>query len=89
MKLKLNLYITDPQDFLRDPMGEHYAVIPTRHMDASWTFVTEVEFDVNVDTSEMIQKASDKFDEAINEMEGRIEHLKNRKAELLALPNLS
>jgi hypothetical protein len=87
MKIKQNVYIARKDDFLRDPQTG-YGITSGRHMDNTWTFLTEIEFDVEVDTAPIIEQVSDEIDEAILELEGRVEHLKTKKAELLALPSL-
>ncbi len=86
MKIKRNIYIHNNEQFLRDPNSDCYATAPDRHMDNSWEFVAEVEFDVNVDTSAMIESVSADIDEKIAELHTAIQVAEIRKAELLALP---
>jgi hypothetical protein len=86
MKIKQNVYITRPDQFIRSPESSCYSLDPARHMDNTWTFVATVEFDVEVDTAPIIEQFSIEIDEAILNFEGKIEALKNKKAELLALP---
>jgi hypothetical protein len=86
MKIKQNIYITRPDQFIRSPESNCYALDPHRHMDDTWTFVATVEFDVEVDTAPIVEQMSKEIDETILNFEGKIEALKNRKAELLALP---
>jgi hypothetical protein len=89
MRIKQNVYITRPDQFIRSPESNCYALDPHRHMDDTWTFVAEVEFDVEVDTAPIIEQITDEIDETILNFEGKIEALKNKKAELLALPSPS
>ena len=87
MKINLNLYIRDEELFLRKPKdGSAYALDDGRHMDGSWWFVSEVEFDVNVDTGEMIKSVAADIDIQISELHTAIQVAEVRKAELLALP---
>ena len=89
MMIKQNVYITRPDQFIRSPESSCYSLDPGRHMDDTWTFVAEIEFDVEVDTAPIIEQVSAEIDEAILNLEGKVEALKNKKAELLALPGLS
>ena len=58
MKVKLNLYICNPEQFARDPLSHgSYALLNGRWMDNDWIFAGEVEFDVDVDTSKVIEAA--------------------------------
>ena len=87
MKIKLNLYISEPEIFARDPLsGYAYSLDSNRHMDGQWLFAGEVEFDVDVDTSKVIDAAKAKLDKEIGKHTTAINSLENRKAELLALP---
>jgi hypothetical protein len=90
MKIKQNIYITRPDQFIRNPESSCYSLDPGRHMDgySGWTFVAEVEFEVVVDTAPIVEQMSKEIDETILNFEGKIEALKNKKAELLALPQL-
>ncbi len=86
MKIKQNVYIINPERFLRDPKNECYTTAMGRHMDDVWIFVAEIEFDVNVDTGEMIKSVAADIDIKISELYTAIQVAENRKAELLSLP---
>ena len=90
MKIKLNIYITRPEQFARNPESNCYTAITDRHMDDTWTFVHEVEIDLSeVNNDDILAEATDDLDADIGKHTAAINILKNRKAELLALPNLS
>ena len=87
MKIKQNVYITREEKFIRNPESSCYSLDPGRHMDDTWIFVGEVEFDVSdVNTSGMIESVSAEIDQKISELYNAIQVAENRKAELLALP---
>ena len=87
MKIKQNVYITNEERFIRNPESSCYNLDPDRHMDDTWIFVGEVEFDVSgVDTSGLIESVSAEIDQKISELYNAIQVAENRKAELLALP---
>ena len=85
MKIKMNVYITNEERFLRNPEGGCYTLEGDRHMDDTWTFVCEVEFDVSVERDAMIKSVSAEIDAKISELHTAILVAENRKAELLAL----
>ena len=89
MKIKMNLYISDPESFARDPKSNCYSITPHRWMDKDWTFCGEVELEVNVDNSAIIETAKRGIDGLIGQHTAAINVLENRKAELLALPSPS
>ena len=87
MKIKRNLYINDQEQFLKNPDSDCYSLSSGRWMDDRWTFLGEVEFEVaDPDSAAIVKAATDTFDATILELEGQVEMLKTRKAELLALP---
>ena len=86
MKVKMNLYISNPEEFARDPHSScAYAMSESRLMDDDWIFAGEVEFDVDVDTSKVIKAAKDQLDDAIGKHTTAINVLEQRKNELLCL----
>ncbi len=86
MKIKMNLYITNAEIFSRDPSSsDAYALQSGRHMDATWTFAGEVEFDIDVDTASVIETARADLNEEIGKHTAAINILENRKNELLAI----
>jgi len=86
MKVKMNLYISDPEQFAKSPTSSCYSLISGRYMDKDWTFAGEIEFDINLDDGVIIQKAKAELDERIGKHTAAINVLETRKAELLALP---
>ena len=87
MKIKQNVYISNEEMFLRNPKSECYAMCHDRHMDDTWIFCDEVVFEVGANDGEIIERVSDKIDTAVADLEAKVLVLKNRKAELLALPS--
>ena len=86
MKVKMNLYISDPEAFARDPLGNNvYSLQSGRWMDNDWIFCGEIEFDIDVDTSKVIDAAWDDLNAEIGKHTAAINVLENRKSELLAL----
>ena len=87
MKVKMNLYISDPEAFAKRPTASRaYALLDGRYMDKEWTFAGEVEFDIDVDNKAIIKKAEKELTDRIGTHTAAITVLENRKAELLALP---
>jgi len=90
MKVKLNLYISDAERFIKNPKDSFaYALQSGRWMDKEWDFAGEVEFDVDVDTGTLIKKAEAELNDRIGKHTAAINVLENRKRELLALPSPS
>ena len=86
MKVKLNLYISNPEQFAKNPTSHNcYALLNGRWMDKEWIFAGEVEFDVNVDTGKVIEAAKADLAAEIGKHTAAINVLETRKAELLAL----
>ena len=86
MKVKMNLYISNPEEFARDPHSSYsYAMSESRLMDDNWIFAGEVEFDIDVDTSKVIEAAKDDLNAEIGKHTAAINVLETRKAELLAI----
>ena len=88
MKLRMNVYITNFEAFLR---GDYNSLnLDTgRHMDGKWQFVGEVELNIEPDTGAMIEVVAKELDETIASLHNAIQVAENRKAELLALPSPS
>jgi len=87
MKVKLNLYISDAERFIKNPKDcDAYTLMDSRYMDDTWDFAGEVEFEINPDTSTLIQKAESRLDEKIGKHTAAIHVLETRKRELIALP---
>ena len=87
MKVKLNLYISNPEAFARDPQSHGaYALLNGRWMDKDWIFAGEVEFSIDVDTKTVLDAAQDDITAEIGKHTAAINILEQRKAELLALP---
>jgi len=87
MKVKMNLYISDPEKFAKTPRDCYaYSMQTDRYMDKDWTFAGEVEFDIDVDNKAIIKKAEKELNDRIGTHTAAITVLENRKAELLALP---
>lgn len=89
MKIKRNLYISDAEKFARNPESNCYCLLEGRWMDDEWTFVCEIEFDVQVDKAAIIELAKKVLDSEIGTYTAAINVLESRKAELLALPSPS
>ena len=90
MKVKLNLYISDAERFIKNPKDcDAYTLMDSRYMDDTWDFAGEVEFEINPDTSTLIQKAEAKLSEKIGQHTAAIHVLETRKRELIALPSPS
>ena len=87
MKVKFNLYITNPEAFCRNPQGgSTYALQADRHMDnTDWIFCGEVGFDIDVDKQVVIEAAKAELTAEIGKHTAAITVLETRKAELLAI----
>ena len=91
MKIKQHLLITNPADFLKG----HYECCfnlmkyPGKYLPKDWIICGEIEFDVEVDTGEVIQKVVSVMDREIEkaseEFALKMHLLKRRKEEFLAL----
>lgn len=87
MKLKQQLVITDPEAFLRGDYSSCFTLFNRKITYNDWVHCGEIEIDLSeVDTSKMVQTVADAIDEKVAKHIAIIEVLKNRKAELLALP---
>ena len=86
MKIELNVYITDQEQFLRSPDAHCITAVQGRHMDDTWLFAGEVEVEINPDTGKMIEFVTADIDRKVTELKTAIQVAENRKAELLALP---
>lgn len=90
MKIKQNLWLSNPDHFLRGQYDYCFAMTETDAMDRQgWVLCGEIELDVNVDSGEVIKTVTAAIDAEIlktqGELEGKINILKTRKNELLAL----
>ncbi len=86
MKIKMNLYISDPETFARNPESAYsYCIHDSRNMDDMWIFAGEIEFNVDVDTGKVIEKAKADLTAEIGKHTAAITVLENRKADLLAI----
>jgi len=88
MKIKFNLYISSPVDFAKNPSNANAYYLDhgdCRHMDDTWTFVSEIYVDVDVDMDAVIGLAKDELDVSIGKHTAAITVLESRKNELLAL----
>lgn len=89
MKFKQNIVITRPENFLRGEYGNCFHLFDsTEYLCTDWQVVGEVKFEVDVDTAKLIKVVSDKIDEQIGQATAALNVLEQRKAELLALPEL-
>ena len=87
MKVKFNLYISDPVQFARDPTSYMaYSLASGHFMDDAWINCGEVEFDIDVENKRVLDAATAELDEQIGKHTAMINVLETRKAELLALP---
>ena len=86
--MKMNVYITNPEAFLREPdIYGMFVLEHTRLMDGVWVFVCEVEIDTSeVDSNELIKLATAELDNDIAKHTTMLQNLEQRKAELIALP---
>lgn len=90
MKLKFNLYVSDPEAFLKDPTSAHGYAIETagcRHMDDIWHFVCEFSIDTIINKDVVTLKVIDNIDKKIEDLHVAIEIAEKKKAEFLALPS--
>jgi len=90
MKLKLNLYITDTERFMKGDYGWCFKV--SSHDDLAgndWIACGEADLNINVDASEIIAASVNSLSKQIDEekavFSARLHSLETRKAELLAL----
>jgi hypothetical protein len=89
MKLNMHVIITDPAQFLKGNYHNCFSLYDTDlYLPKDWVHCGTVDIDVEPDTGQMIETVSARLDEKILELEGKTEVLRNRKAELLALPSL-
>jgi len=88
MKVKRNVYITNPERL--DPANiegtARYGLSEGDWMDGDWMRIGEVEFEVNVNRDGIVAAVLKNIDSEIIEFKGKIQHLEDKKAELLALP---
>lgn len=86
MKLKLDLLISDPEQFIKGNYEWCFQV--GLHPDAfsEWTCAGEFEIDVKADRDALIEKATEKLNERMGKAQKEIEECKRRKSELTALP---
>ena len=86
MNIKLNMYISDPERFVREPESAYcYALCAGRYMDKEWIFCTEIEFEVDTDSGKAIEAAKTELNAEIGKHTAAINVLESRKNELLAL----
>ena len=86
MKVKLNLYISNPEAFIRGDRDLCFAISSGRHMDDEWVFCTDFECAFDVDDDLILDSATSELDSDIGKHTAAITILEQRKAELLALP---
>ena len=85
--------ITDAVEFLRGDFQYCFNLFDTPNIDGdgSWFDGGEIEFTITYDHDAMIKAVLERTDKAISKEEAdhhvKMEALKSRKAELLALPN--
>ena len=90
MKLKLHLYITEPEDFMKGDYDWCFKVSSNDNLNGGgWISCGEAELNISVDTGTVISKTvgalSKKIDEEKAVFSARLKSLEDRKANLLAL----
>ena len=85
MKVKQYVVITDPERFLKGNMGCFSIYANTKYLPEEWTVVGEVEFEINVDTKELLSKATAELDADMGKLTAAMNVLEQRKKELLAI----
>jgi hypothetical protein len=85
--MKLRLTITDVAAFLKQDYYSCFSLYMNKTGVSDWVDCGEIEIDIDgIDTSGMVKIAKDEIDASILNLEGKIEHLKTKRAELFALP---
>ncbi len=97
--MKLNIYITDPEDFLAGKLGHSLRLTDRHHEDdycgylKDYIYAGSVDVDINVDSKEIRQKAVNAIDKEIQETRAQLQHkvddLEIRKQNLLALEHVA
>ena len=86
MKFKQHIVITDPEKFLRGDYHSCFGLYDSPVcLPKSWLHVGEIEFDIDPDTSKLIQIVTEEIDEKINKATAVLNVLEQRKSELLAI----
>jgi len=90
MKVKLNLYITNPEDFMKGDYEWCFKVSSDDSLDGNgWMACGDADLNVNVDNGEVIassvRELSKQIDEEKSVFSARLHSLEERKARLLAI----
>ena len=85
--MKLNIYITDPELFLKDPDSDCFAALTSDHMTGTWDLVDTVDIHVPISPADLVEKAQAALNEKLLYARQLVRDLELRKAELLALPS--
>ena len=86
MRVKRYVYITNPE-VGTNPDKWRFAISDFDDMD-TWLMVGVIKFDVDVDSQKLIDKATGLIDKELGKHTAAINVLEQKKAELLALPEL-
>ena len=83
--IKQFVVITDPERFLRGDLNCFSLFRSASYLPKDWTVAGEIEFEINVDTKELLQKATAEIDADMGKLEAAMNVLEQRKRELLAI----
>ena len=89
MKIKLHLAITNPEKFLKGDWDCFNLFANNDFYADHWIKAGEVEFEVDMDSAMVVQRATSALDAEMGKLSAAMNVLEQRKAELLALPELS
>ncbi len=86
MKVKQHIFITNKADFLRGDYRTCFNLDESPDLMAdTWEYVGEIEFEVNVDTDNLVSAVTSELTAEIGKHTAAINVLENRKADLLSI----
>ena len=83
--IKQFVVITDPERFLRGDLNCFSLFRSASYLPKDWTVAGEIEFEINVDTKELLSKATSELDADMGKLTAAMNVLEQRKRELLAI----
>ena len=85
MKVKQYVVITNSERFLKGSLNCFGLYANTKYLPDEWTVAGEVEFEIDVDTKEILNKATAELDAEMGKLTAAMNVLEQRKSELLAI----
>ena len=83
MKIKQYVVITNPEAFLRGNFYSCFDIYDRNPEIPGWIGCGEIEFEIEVDSAEVVKITTDAINEEIAKEQAKLEILERRKAELL------